>query len=62
MNGKALNLQKSYKKALESLQNGIDFVIDDATMEASFYKQMAAAYQGLGKTKEAEKFRKKAKK
>lgn len=61
MNGKALNKQKQYKKALESLQNGIDFVIDDPKTEAIFYREMANAYQGLGKTKEADKFRKKAK-
>ncbi len=61
MNGKALNKQKQYKKALESLQNGIDFVIDDPKTEAIFYTEMANAYQGLGKTKEADKFRKKAK-
>ena len=61
MNGKALNKQKKYKKALESLQNGIDFVIDDPKNEAVFYKEMAVAYQGLGNIKEADKHRKKAK-
>ncbi len=62
MNGKALNNQKSYKKALESLQNGFDFVIDDTKMEVNFYSEIAIAYQGLGNTKEADKFLKKAKK
>jgi len=47
VNGKALNLNKEYKKALEVLQNGIDFVIED-TMEANFYKEMALSYKGLG--------------
>lgn len=61
MSGKALNKQKAYKKALENLQNGIDFVIDDPKMEAVFYREMAIAYQGLGNTKEADKHRKKAK-
>lgn len=61
MNGKAHNNQKEYKKALESLQNGIDFVIDDRKMEINFYKEMAKAYKGMGNLKQADKFLKKAK-
>ena len=53
--GKALNYQKKYKKALLSLQNGIDFVIED-TMESDFYKEMAVSYKGLGNLKEEKKF------
>lgn len=52
MKGKALNDQKKYKKALLTLQNGFDFVIDDK-MEANFYNEMATAYKGLGRLKEA---------
>ncbi|MCL7752816.1 hypothetical protein [Polaribacter sp. Z022] len=61
MNGKALNYQKSYKKALLSLQNGIDFVIEDK-MEADFYKEMAISYKNLGMTKEQKKVIEKSKK
>ena len=53
--GKVLNYQKKYKKALLSLQSGIDFVIEDA-MEADFYKEMAISYKGLGNFKEEKKF------
>ena len=59
--GKTLNYQKKYKKALLSLQNGIDFVIEDK-MEASFYKEMAVSYKGLGNFKEEKKFIEKSKK
>ena len=59
--GKALNYQKKYKKALLSLQNGIDFVIEDK-MEANFYKEMAISYKGLGNFKEEKKFIEKSKK
>jgi predicted Zn-dependent protease len=52
--GKVLNYQKKYKKALLSLQSGIDFVIED-TMEADFYKEMAVSYKGLGNLKEEKK-------
>lgn len=61
MNGKALNNQKSYKKALVSLKNGIDFVIDDE-MEVDFYKEMAKASKALGNSKEEKKYLEKAKK
>ncbi|WP_341220407.1 hypothetical protein [Polaribacter atrinae] len=60
MKGKALNYQKKYKNALLSLQNGIDFVIEDA-MEADFYKEMAVSYNGLGNFKEEKNFIEKSK-
>ncbi|CAA0249929.1 conserved exported hypothetical protein [Tenacibaculum maritimum] len=62
MKARALNNQKSYKKAIETLQNGIDFVIDNHAMEVSFYLELAKAHQGIGNIKEAKKYRKKAKK
>jgi len=61
MKGKALNYQKEYKNALISLQNGIDFVIEDE-MEADFFKEMAISYKGLGDFKEEKKFLEKSKK
>ncbi|TMM29918.1 hypothetical protein FDT66_08600 [Polaribacter aestuariivivens] len=61
INGKSLNEKKEFKKAIETLQNGIDFVIEDA-MEADFYKEMAVSYKGLGNTKDAQKFLEKYKK
>ncbi|WP_165731752.1 lipopolysaccharide assembly protein LapB [Polaribacter sp. 20A6] len=61
MKGKALNYQKKFKNALISLQNGIDFVIEDA-MEADFYKEMAVSYNGLGNFIEGKKFLEKSKK
>lgn len=59
--GKALNYQKKYKKALLSLQNGIDFVIEDE-MEADFYKEMAVAYKGLNDFENEKKCIEKSKK
>lgn len=61
MKGKALNTLKKYKEALETLQNGIDFVIDDKKLLAKFYKEFGKAYKGLGNKKEADKYFKKAK-
>lgn len=61
MQGRSFNYQKKYKKALLSLQNGIDFVIED-NMEADFYKEMATSYRGLGNFKEEKKFLERSKK
>ncbi|TVZ56172.1 hypothetical protein OD91_1452 [Lutibacter sp. Hel_I_33_5] len=62
MNGSALNNKKSHQKALDVLQNGIDFVIDDTNLEAKFYLEIANAYKGLGNKIEENKFKNKAKK
>lgn len=59
--GKVLNHQKKYNKALTSLKNGIDFVIEEK-MEVDFYKEMAKSYNGLGNLKEAQKVTEKLKK
>ncbi|CAM1362256.1 tetratricopeptide repeat protein [Tenacibaculum xiamenense] len=59
MNAKAFNKSKNYKKALLSLQNGIDFVIDNPTMESRFYNEFVISYQGLGDHKNESKYRKK---
>lgn len=58
---KTLNAQQHHKNALTTLQNGIDFVIEDQ-MEIDFYEEMAKAYKGLGNTKEELKYQQKAKK
>lgn len=61
MNGKALNNNKEFKKAIESLQNGIDFVIDDKNLENRFYSELVKAYKALGDAKNVDKYQKKLK-
>ncbi|MBU3010911.1 hypothetical protein KO506_05825 [Polaribacter vadi] len=61
MKAKALNNQKNYKNALTTLQNGIDFVIEDK-MEVDFYNEFAKTYKGLGNVKEENKYQQKANK
>lgn len=58
-NGIALNSQNEFKKALVSLKNGLDFVIDEQ-MEANFYTEIAKAYKGLGNATEEKKYLQKA--
>ena len=60
INGKVLNTQNKFKKALENLQNGIDFVIDNTNMEAKFYTEISKAYKGLNNTKKAAFYKNKA--
>ncbi|WP_299132883.1 tetratricopeptide repeat protein [uncultured Tenacibaculum sp.] len=62
MNARANNKSKEYKKAIASLQNGIDFVIDNPVMQTNFYNELIKSYQGIGDTKNANKYRKKIKK
>ena len=60
LNGKALNKNNQFKKALQSLQNGIDFVIDDTKIEAEFYLEMAKSYEKLNNSKKANSYKNKA--
>ena len=60
MNAKALNQNNDFKKGLEKLLNGIDFVIEDNKLEADFYDEIAKSYSGLGNKSEAIKNKNKA--
>ena len=44
INGVALNKLNQPKKAIEILESGLDYIIDDAKMEADFYNQISIAY------------------
>ena len=57
---RALNKLKKYTDAIEVLQSGIDYVIDNYTIEADFYDQLSLGYKGLGKNVEATKYYNKA--
>ncbi len=57
VNGYALNKQKRYKDALSSLEEGLDYVLDeDKTLKNKFYKELAITYQGLGDQKNYKKY------
>lgn len=61
INGVALNELKKPNEALESLETGLDYIIEDDQMEADFYQQMSVAYTLLNNTVKAKTFRDKAK-
>jgi tetratricopeptide (TPR) repeat protein len=54
--GLANNQLKNFKKAASVLDNGIDFVLDDAALEINFYIQLGEAYSGMGDTVKKEKY------
>ncbi|MCF2874799.1 MULTISPECIES: tetratricopeptide repeat protein [unclassified Tenacibaculum] len=60
MNGKALNNKSQFKKAIQSLQNGVDFVIDNNEIEAKFYLEIARAYEGLNNPEKVKTYKNKA--
>lgn len=54
--GLAYNQLKSFKKATDILETGLDFVIDDIALEINFNIQLGEAYNGLGDMKKKEKY------
>jgi tetratricopeptide (TPR) repeat protein len=55
-NGLANNQLKNYKKAIVSLESGIDFIIDDPNLEINFNLQLGEAYNGLGDFKKKDAY------
>jgi tetratricopeptide (TPR) repeat protein len=54
--GLANNQLKQYKKAAEMLEMGIDFVIENVSLETNFNLQLGEAYNGLGDFAKKEKY------
>ncbi|AUC82909.1 lipopolysaccharide assembly protein LapB [Lacinutrix sp. Bg11-31] len=62
INGVALNQLTKYNDAIEIIETGLDYIIEDNKMEADFYKQLSKAYTGLNNLAKAKTFSDKAKK
>jgi predicted Zn-dependent protease len=56
----ALNQTKDYEKALEILQNGVDYIVDDPLLKADFFEQMSLSYKGLSENIKATDYYNKA--
>lgn len=54
--GLAYNQLKSFKKATDILETGLDFVVDDTALEINFNIQLGEAYNCLGDMKKKEKY------
>jgi len=60
VNGVANNNSGDYKKAIDSLEMGLDFLIDNPNMEVDFYSQLSIAHRALNNISKSETFAKKA--
>lgn len=60
VNGVALNELKKPKEAIDTLEIGLDYIIDDTKMQADFYKQLSIAHTQLNNTNKAKTFIEKA--
>jgi tetratricopeptide (TPR) repeat protein len=60
VNGVAHNKLNQPKKAIESLEMGVDFVVDDSKMLSDFYTQLSVAYKQSNNITKSEAFAKKA--
>ena len=59
---KAYNRNKQGQKAIDSLEFGLDYLIDNLKMRASFYNEMSKAYELLKNNKKKDFYLQKAKK
>ena len=62
INGVALNHLNKHNDAIETLEVGLDYIIEDNKMESDFYKQLSKGYNGLNNLAKAKTFSDKAKK
>ena len=62
MNGKALLEKKKYKDAIDVLENGLDFIVDDSEMELDFYQQLSKCFEITGDLKKYNDYKQKVEK
>ena len=60
--GKSLQMQKKHQEAIDVLESGIDFVIEDPSLERQFYYELVKAYTSINKPTKATEYLEKAKK
>ncbi|WP_296316054.1 tetratricopeptide repeat protein [Winogradskyella sp. UBA3174] len=60
VNGVANNKLNQNKKAIDNLEMGLDFIVENPNMEADFYSELSIAYKGINNISKSETFAKKA--
>ena len=60
LNGVANNGLQQSEAAIESLEIGLDFILEDPKMERDFYEQLSLAYRTKGDTQKAKMYAEKA--
>ncbi|GLU43170.1 lipopolysaccharide assembly protein LapB [Allomuricauda sp. NBRC 101325] len=54
--GKALNNTSNANKAIEVMESGLDYILDDAKLTNAFYEELSKAYSKLGNTQKANEY------
>ena len=57
MQGRVLNMEGKFNKAINVLEMGMDFLIEDNMLQADFYESLSVSYLGLQQNKKAEDFK-----
>lgn len=52
--GTSNNKLTNYKKAIDYLETGLEFILEDPTLENQFYKELAESYKNIGNKKKEE--------
>jgi len=60
MNGKALNSLRKYNEAKQTLEEGLDYIIDDDSLKADIFEEMSLSHKALGDNKSASEYYKRA--
>ena len=60
MNGKALNSLRKHKEARLSLEEGLDYIIDDNSLKADIFEEISLSYKAVGDNKSASEYYKQA--
>lgn len=60
LQGVSYNKSNEGEKAIEALETGLDYVLDNPTMEADYYRQLSISYKLIDNTSKSEAFTKKA--
>ncbi|TQD40797.1 tetratricopeptide repeat protein [Haloflavibacter putidus] len=61
LQGVAQNALGNYNKAIETLETGLDMLLENRQMQADFYTQLGIAHKKLGNVKKAKEYEEKAK-
>ena len=56
INGVALGSLNKPNEAIDVLEEGLDYIIDDSKMEIDFYIQLASAYKAINNLDKAKSF------
>ena len=56
MKGTALNNLRKHGEAIETLEEGLEYLVDDPEMESQFMEQLSLAFKGMGDNKKASEY------